>query len=391
LQIAMSTMVSTCLAAVRQVASLQSVEEEVSTIASERRPTDVTFYKILKAVEHELLPSGDSDDSVLLQVAWHPTSVGTHVVRTAYALLSKLRAYATSNQEGGNDTMILKYFRIHVEKAASLSGLICDSTGRSLPRLIYGGYLTTEMRPRYSTVVILSKALKEPSSIGMSPLLFTPVEESSRPRRGLHPPPQTPAQAAAAARQEEEESVAAEALALQRSPGGGNSDAVTVPRRSPQEQHYIDLPGAWAVVPPLKIRIPSQSGNPAEARYVPLPEISAEPPEIWNPNDPTGRGEYGASDIGHCPVCVLVHPGADLSMKVAEFIAQNHGMPTGVNGPRPVPPNVTFSHHFDQCRHFWYCIDNACSRGRAPLALAVSLDRAERARRLAASKARAEA
>ena len=183
-------MMTTLTDAVRMVNSLRSVEEEVATLANHAVASDAVFYKMLKVVEYELLPSGDSDDSVLLEVEWHPTNGGSNVVRTAYALVSKLRSLASSNQQGGNDALILRYFRIHVEKARTLSNLVLDSTRRSLPDLIYDAYLTNSRRAEYDTVSRLATALKEPSSIGFSPLLFNPSEDSRR--RPLQLPPSPP-------------------------------------------------------------------------------------------------------------------------------------------------------------------------------------------------------
>jgi hypothetical protein len=124
-------------------------------------------------------------------------------------------------------------------------------------------------------------------------------------------------------------------------------------------------------------------------RFVKLSEISDTPPELWNAADPADLGEYGAADIGACPICVLLRPDADTSERFSDFFARYRGGPTGPNGARPVANNVILTHHLDQCRPLWFCIDNCCSRAKVPLALAVSLDHTERARRMAASKARA--
>ena len=175
---AMGTMISVFTAAVRMVIALSTIEEEVDTLAHHGVATDDVFFKMLRVAEYELLPSGDSDDSVLLQVEWHPTNTGVHTVRNAFNLLTKLRALAVSNQQGGNDELILRYFRVHLEKARALSNLVRDPMRRSLPDMIHNAYLTTEQRATYCTVARLAKALKEPSSIGTSSLLFTSLDDS---------------------------------------------------------------------------------------------------------------------------------------------------------------------------------------------------------------------
>ena len=88
---AMETMISVFAAAVHSVAALSTVEEEVDTLAHHGVADDDMFYKMLRVAEYELLPSGDSDDSIFLLVTWHPTSNDTHAVRTAFSLLTKLR------------------------------------------------------------------------------------------------------------------------------------------------------------------------------------------------------------------------------------------------------------------------------------------------------------
>ena len=175
---AMETMISVFASAVHSVAALDTVEEEVDTLARHGVSTDEVFFKMLRVAEYELLPSGDSDDSIFLLVTWHPNSTDIHSVRTAFGLLTKLRSLAVSNQQGEHDELILRYFRVHVEKARMLSSLVLDSTRRSLPSLIYEAYLTTERRGTYNTVAKLARALKEPSSIGTSSLLFTSLDDS---------------------------------------------------------------------------------------------------------------------------------------------------------------------------------------------------------------------
>jgi len=175
---AMETMISVFASAVHSVAALDTVEEEVDTLARHGVSTDEVFFKMLRVAEYELLPSGDSDDSIFLLVTWHPNSTDIHSVRTAFGLLTKLRSLAVSNQQGEHDELILRYFRVHVEKARMLSSLVLDSTRRSLPSLIYEAYLTTERRGTYNTVAKLARALKEPSSIGRSSLLFTSLDDS---------------------------------------------------------------------------------------------------------------------------------------------------------------------------------------------------------------------
>ena len=403
---AMETMISVFAAAVHSVAALSTVEEEVDTLAHHGVADDDMFYKMLRVAEYELLPSGDSDDSIFLLVTWHPTSNDTHAVRTAFSLLTKLRSLAVSNQQGGHDELILRYFRVHVEKARLLSNLVLDSTRRSLPSLIYEAYLTTERRATYDTVAKLARALKESSSIGMSTLVFAPIEDVRGPGRTRQPtvpalaaagtsgePPPAPgtggesAPAPATVPAPAALALAVSCYAAARQPfASARLATVTVPERARDQLHYIDLVKAWEFASIISLRITVGGGAP---QFVTLSEISDTPPELWNAADPAGLGEYGAADIGACPICVLLRPDADTSERFSDFFARYRGGPTGPNGARPVANNVILTHHLDQCRPFWFCIDNCCSRAKVPLALAVSLDHTERARRMAASKARA--
>jgi len=395
---AMETMIAVFATAVRSVAALSTVEEEVDTYAHHGVATDDVFFKMLRVAEYELLPSGDSDDSIFLQVVWHPSSTDIHAVRTAFALLTKLRSLAVSNQQGGQDELILRYFRVHVDKARSLNGLALESiTRRSLPSLIYEAYLTAERRVTYDTVSKLARALKEPSSIGMSTLLFAPTDDvPRRPRQ-----PATPTLAGQGIRGAGGDAdalghsaeattlvLAASCYAAERQKYAiANRAIVTVPARARDQVHYIDLIKVWEYASIISLRITAGGGTP---RFVTLSEISATPPELWNSADPAGLGEYGAADIGACPICVLLRPEADTSERFSEFFAKHRGGPTGPDGSRPVARNVLLTHTLDQCRPLWFCIDNCCSRGKVPLSLAESLDHAERARRLATSKRKRE-
>jgi hypothetical protein len=182
--------------------------------------------------------------------------------------------------------------------------------------------------------------------------------------------------------------LAASSYAADYQRGSTSRTGIAVPVRERTKLHYIDLVGVWAHADSISIRCPPVGSAPA--RFVKLSEISATPPEIWNPADPNGLGEYGAADIGKCPICAILRPNVTTSQQFSAFFAANHGGPTRAGGQRPVPDHILLSHTVDQCRPFWFAIDNAASRERIPLALASSLDHEERARRLAASKARAE-
>ena len=251
-------MITTLVAAARNTSALKTVEEDIVSLANQGIYDDDVFFEILQSIEYELLPSGDSDDSIFLQLEWHPTSSSPNAVRTAYALLSRLRSLAVSNRQGSNDGLILRYFRIHVEKARGLTNLIVDSTGRSLPDLLHNSYLTTLQRGVYDTAAGLAKALKEPSSIGMAALHLSPAADSSRSRPRQPATPSFPADGGEAIQptttgQSAAILAASVYAAARQSVGQGRTP---VPERARDQLHYIDLVLVWTYASVITVRIP---------------------------------------------------------------------------------------------------------------------------------------
>ena len=117
----------------------------------------------------------------MLRVEWHPDKAGVTVVRTAYALLSKLRAIASAT---GEDDEVLEFFRMHVDSARRLPNLVTGgSAGHSLPTMVYDAYCTPSKRLVFSTPTALASELREDSSLGMALLLFKTEPAAGRDRR----------------------------------------------------------------------------------------------------------------------------------------------------------------------------------------------------------------
>ena len=353
-------------AAAAQSSVLRPIAERVETQARGEH-TDSTILAILTTIDDELLPLGDDDERALMSIEWHPTSVGDHSVRTAYALASKLSnvASAPGRTAGVANGLALRYFRSHVARARNLACIRRDEvTGRSLPDLVYEAFCTSEVMASYPTIESLLVRLKVSSGLGLTVLRELERAPSERERR------RTTSQTNAAVAADDAAKVLAALDMASDKAAKKYMDIELV------KQHASDVTILRVVDGQHDFKALSDMAGFMEC-------------ELYNGAAPDGL--YGGPDVGACPVCMWAISGLHESFTMKSFIEKFKGAPTGREGSRPVPDGAVVVHPLDDCYRIRRGLEIACNRQRPPALTKTVLepvDAATRAARWAASKAR---